>query len=374
MAPTLSHLRFPVEKSAGRRYPEPPHPYRNEFQRDRDRIVHARAFRRLENKTQVFPAGISDHFRNRLTHTIEVSQIARTVSRVLGLNEDLTEALALAHDIGHPPFAHAGEQELDHQMARFGDRFDHNLHALRIVESFEQRYARFPGLNLTFEVREGIVKHSRDLAPGEIPELDEYLPGARPPLEAQLIDAADEIAYNTADLDDAFSAGLLGAEEAEQMIPEYGEMLEGKRGQFPGADPRVVFQESLRMLIDFLVAGLIEGTCQAVAASGAETVEEVRAHPVRLAVFSRAAEETNAALKSLLHARVYNSPELLSERERSRQLIGRLFDFFMRQPERLPEGYQRQAGNAPLHRVVCDYIAGMTDGYLVRTSQTLLAE
>ena len=374
MAPTLSHLRFPVENSAGRRYPEPPHPYRNEFQRDRDRIVHARAFRRLENKTQVFPAGISDHFRNRLTHTIEVSQIARTVSRVLGLNEDLTEALALAHDIGHPPFAHAGEQELDHQMARFGDRFDHNLHALRIVESFEQRYARFPGLNLTFEVREGIVKHSRDLAPGEIPELDEYLPGARPPLEAQLIDAADEIAYNTADLDDAFSAGLLGTEEAEQMIPKYGEMLEGRRGQFPGADPRVVFQESLRMLIDFLVAGLIEGTCQAVAASGAETVEEVRAHPVRLAVFSRAAEETNAALKSLLHARVYNSPELLSERERSRQLIGRLFDFFMRQPERLPEGYQRQAGNVPLHRVVCDYIAGMTDGYLVRTSQTLLAE
>ncbi|HOL69843.1 MAG TPA: dNTP triphosphohydrolase, partial [Bryobacteraceae bacterium] len=196
-------LRFSAGATLGRRYPEPPHPYRNDFQRDRDRIVHARAFRRLEDKTQVFTAGLSDHFRNRLTHTIEVAQIARTVAGVLGLNEDLTEALALAHDIGHPPFAHSGEEELNRQMSRFGERFDHNLHALRIVESFEQRYARFPGLNLTFEVREGIVKHSRDFAPGEYPELEEYLPGMRPPLEAQLIDLADEIAYNTADLDDA---------------------------------------------------------------------------------------------------------------------------------------------------------------------------
>ncbi len=202
----LSRLRFPVERSRGRRYPELAHPYRGEFQRDRDRIIHSRAFRRLENKTQVFPPGISDHFRNRLTHTIEVAQIARTVAAALDLNEELTEALALGHDIGHPPFAHAGEDELDRQMRRFGDRFDHNLHALRIVESFERRYARFPGLNLTFEVREGIVKHSRDFEKGENPALDEYLPGLRPPLEAQLIDLADEIAYNTADLDDGFSA------------------------------------------------------------------------------------------------------------------------------------------------------------------------
>ena len=200
----LARLRFPVEQSRGRLYPELSHPYRSEFQRDRDRVIHSRAFRRLENKTQVFPAGISDHFRNRLTHTIEVSQIARTVASALGLNEELTEALALAHDIGHPPFAHAGEEELDRQMRRFGDRFDHNLHALRIVETFEHRYARFPGLNLTFEVREGIVKHSHDFDKGENPALDEYLPGLRPPLEAQLIDLADEIAYNTADLDDGF--------------------------------------------------------------------------------------------------------------------------------------------------------------------------
>src|SRR6478735_3715450 len=181
----LARLRFPVAQSRGRRYPETEHPYRNAFQRDRDRVVHSRAFRRLEAKTQVFTPGLSDHFRNRLTHTIEVAQIARTLASVLQLDETLTEALALAHDIGHPPFAHAGEEELHRQMQRFGDRFEHNLHALRIVETFEQRYARFPGLNLTFEVREGIVKHSHDFHAGERVEVEPYLPDLRPPLEAQ---------------------------------------------------------------------------------------------------------------------------------------------------------------------------------------------
>src|SRR6201995_5925322 len=194
----LARLRFPVERSRGRAYPEAVHPYRNAFQRDRDRVIHARAFRRLEAKTQVFAPGLCDHFRNRLTHTMEVAQISRTLANVLQLDEDLTEALALGHDIGHPPFAHAGEEELDRQMRGFGERFDHNLHALHIVETFERRYARFPGLNLTFEVREGIVKHSRDFAPGENPVLDEYLPGLRPPLEAQLIDLADEVAFTHA--------------------------------------------------------------------------------------------------------------------------------------------------------------------------------
>src|SRR5438034_6254437 len=204
----LAALRFEANQSRGRKFPEPDHPYRNPFQRDRDRVIHARAFRRLEAKTQVFPPGLSDHFRNRLTHTIEVAQIARTVAGVLELDHDLTEALALAHDIGHPPFAHAGEEELDRQMSRFGEHFNHNLHALRIVETFEQRYARFPGLNLTFEVREGIVKHSRDFVPGEDARVDPYVPGLRPVIEAQLIDLADEVAYNTADLDDAYAAGL----------------------------------------------------------------------------------------------------------------------------------------------------------------------
>src|SRR3984893_17204608 len=198
-----------VEETRGRRYPEPPHPYRNAFQRDRDRVIHARAFRRLEAKTQVFTRRYSDHFRNRLTHTIEVSQISRTIARVLGLNVDLAEALALVHDIGHPPFGHAGEKALDAAMRAQGLFFDHNLHALRIVEDFEMRYAAFRGLNLTFEVREGIIKHSKDYGVDEHPQLAEYLLDQRPPLEAQLIDVADEIAYVTADLDDGYEAQLL---------------------------------------------------------------------------------------------------------------------------------------------------------------------
>src|SRR5262245_36496644 len=198
----LAPYAFRPEQTRGRRYPEPRHPYRNDFQRDRDRIVHSRAFRRLENKTQVFTRRYSDHFRNRLTHTLEVAQISRTVGRALALNTDLVEALALAHDIGHPPFGHAGEEILDRLMREQGGRFDHNLHALRIVESFEQKYLDFAGLNLTFEVREGIIKHSRDYDPKQYPELVEYRLDERPTLEAQLIDVADEIAYNCADLDD----------------------------------------------------------------------------------------------------------------------------------------------------------------------------
>src|ERR1700737_3165626 len=193
-------------QSHGRRYPEPLHRYRSEYARDRDRIVHARAFRALENKTQVFTTRFSDHFRNRLTHTLEVSQIARTVAAALGLNTELVEALALVHDIGHPPFGHAGERALDALMRPYGGSFNHNLHALRIVEKFEQRYLDFPGLNLTFEVREGIIKHSRQYSAAEFPQISEYLLALNPPLEAQLIDCVDEIAYKTADLDDAREA------------------------------------------------------------------------------------------------------------------------------------------------------------------------
>src|SRR5450755_3333127 len=207
------------KNSRGRRYPQAPHPYRSEYARDRDRIVHARAFRRLEAKTQVFTMRFSDHFRNRLTHTIEVAQIARTVASALGLNAALAEALALVHDIGHPPFGHAGEHRLNELMRAHGSGFNHNLHALRIVEHFEQRYLEFPGLNLTFEVREGIVKHSRDYDSAKFPELAEYLLDARPPLEAQLIDCVDEIAYNTADLDDAREAELLDTDALRREVP-----------------------------------------------------------------------------------------------------------------------------------------------------------
>ena len=372
MPETLGRVRFPVSRSLGRRYPEPDHPYRDPFQRDRDRIVHAKAFRRLESKTQVFTPGLSDHFRNRLTHTIEVAQVARTVAGALDLNEDLTEALALAHDIGHPPFAHAGEHEINRQMAAFGDHFDHNLHALRIVETFEQRYARFPGLNLTFEVREGIVKHSHDLQPDCEGELAEYLPGARPPLEAQLIDLADEIAYNTADLDDGHSAGLLTLDQIRASVPHYDEILETIETQFPGADRRVTFHEALRLLVDYLVSGLIEGTRRAVLDAGVDDVDQVRAHPERLARLDESTSATRNALKRFLNENVYSSEPLLSERKRCTTMVAELFRFYLDHPDRMPEPYRSLPGSPPLHRVVCDYIAGMTDPFFERTYRQLL--
>jgi dGTPase len=368
----LAQLRFPVERSRGRVYPEPVHPYRNAFQRDRDRVVHSRAFRRLEAKTQVFTPGLSDHFRNRLTHTIEVAQIARTLASVLALDEDLTEALALAHDIGHPPFAHAGEAALNQQLARFGEGFDHNLHALRIVETFEQRYARFPGLNLTFEVREGIAKHSHDYAPGERPELDPYLPELRPSLEAQLIDLADEVAYNTADLDDAFTAGLLTGEDVAACVPQYREIYEAMEMQFPGASPRERFYEGLRHLIDVLVSGLVEGTVERARQSGAANSEEVRSVPHRLAAFTPETAATSRVLKQFLYDRVYDSPDLKEDRQRSMSLIGELFQFFLDHPDRLPQPYDELARNEPPHRVVCDYIAGMTDVFFHRTYEAMI--
>jgi len=361
-----------VECSRGRRYPEPIHPYRNEFQRDRDRVVHARAFRRLEDKTQVFTADWSDHFRNRLTHTIEVAQIARTVANFLGLDEDLTEALALAHDIGHPPFGHAGEEELDRAMRRFGGRFDHNLHALRIVETFENPYARFPGLNLTFEVREGIVKHSRDFEPGEDPALDEYLPGLRPPLEAQLIDLCDEIAYNTADLDDGHAAGLVSIEQASAAVEKIGELNESLETQFPAAPERVRMHEIVRGLIDWLVSGLIEGTIGA--SRGLGEVDAVRRCSTRIAHFSPETARGNAQLKALLRANVYESSDLAEARQTSVGRVQAVFEKLLESPELLPVNYLEESAGQPRERVVCDYIAGMTDGFLNRTFRQLLPQ
>ena len=354
----LAHLRFPVERSLGRRYPEAFSSFRNDFQRDRDRIVHSRAFRRLEDKTQVFPAGLSDHFRNRLTHTLEVAQLGRTAARVLGLDEDFTEALALAHDIGHPPFAHSGEAALNKMLARFGERFEHNVHALRIVEVYEHRYAMHPGLNLTFEVREGIVKHSRDLPANYSGELAEYLPGLRPPLEAQLIDLVDEIAYNTADIDDAHEAGFFGLRELADATPVAGEFLDQIEMQFPASEERIQLHELQRRLIAHLMEGLLEGTVAA--AAGLAGVDDVRHHPTRIVKHTAAAAETTLALKRFLHARVYHTEVLREERRQSTQAIEQLFDYFLAHADQLPEG------EGKLERRISDYIASMTDGYFRR--------
>ncbi|MBI2957167.1 MAG: deoxyguanosinetriphosphate triphosphohydrolase [Acidobacteria bacterium] len=366
MTVALAPYAFDVKQSAGRRYPEPAHPYRNDYQRDRDRIIHARAFRRLEAKTQVFTRRYSDHFRNRLTHTLEVAQIARTVAGALGLNADLCEALALVHDIGHPPFGHAGEDKLDQLMRRAGAGFDHNLHALRIVEHFEQRYAGFPGLNLTFEVREGIIKHSRDYSAAEFPELADYRLEERPPLEAQLIDRADEIAYNTADLDDGFEARLLTREAMAADVPLYAELAVEVERLHPRASPKLQFNEVLRRLIDRLTTDLLDHTRRALEENRIDSVEAVRRHPRRLVDFSPAGAEQNRQLKQFLHRRLYNHPQILEDRQRAVKVIEELFELYVAQPERLPRQYFEQTKAVPVARVACAYIAGMTDTYIFR--------
>src|SRR5450755_2093789 len=275
-----------VEHSRGRRFPEPPHPYRNDFQRDRDRVIHARAFRRLEAKTQVFTRRYSDHFRNRLTHTLEVSQVSRTIAGALGLNVDLAEVLALVHDIGHPPFGHAGEKALDASMREHGLFFDHNLHALRIVEDFEQRYAAFRGLNLTSEVREGIIKHPHDYTADQHPELAEYLLDQRPPLEAQLIDLTDEIAYSTADLDDGYEAHLLTIEQLAESVDLFARHYEAATSRFPHSPEKLVFNEALMSIFDVFVGDLITNTAQRIQAAAVHSLDDVRRHPARIAAFS----------------------------------------------------------------------------------------
>jgi dGTPase len=254
-------------------------------------------------------------------------------------------------------------------MQVYGERFEHNLHALRIVESFENPYAMFPGLNLTFEVREGIVKHSRDFAPGEIPELDEYLPGLRPPLEAQLIDLCDEIAYNASDLDDGYFAGLIHLEEARQSVGKIRELDEILSQQYPGAAERVRLHEIVRRLIDWLVSGLIGGTIEA--ARGIADVDAVRQNPVRIACFSTETAAVSQELKTFLRKMVYQSNRLAEDRKESTGLTASLFAFFMEHPNLLPANYLEESAGQPLYRIVCDYIAGMTDGFLVRTCEQM---
>src|SRR5258708_3257022 len=277
-----------VEHSRGRRFAEPSHPYRNDFQRDRDRVIHARAFRRLEAKTQVFTRRYSDHFRNRLTHTLEVSQVSRTIAGALGPNVDLAEALALVHDIGHPPFGHAGEKALDSAMREHGLFFDHNLHALRIVEDFEQRYAAFRGLNLTFEVREGIIKHSHHYDVKVHPELAEYLLDQRPPLEAQLIDLTDEIAYNTADLDDGYEAHLVSLEEIRDGIPIFELSYLEVEQIYPTATQKLKFNEALRRVLNRFADDLVTNTQARITQAGFQMLDDIRTHAERLAAFSPA--------------------------------------------------------------------------------------
>jgi dGTPase len=360
----LAEYAVRVEDTRGRRHAEPAHPYRNDFERDRDRVVHARAFRRLQAKTQVFTRRYSDHFRSRLTHTLEVSQIARTIAAQLDLNVDLVEALALVHDLGHPPFGHAGEEALDKAMKEYGLSFDHNLHALRIVEDFELRYAAFRGLNLTFEVREGIIKHSRDYDPAKFPELAEYVLHLRPPIEAQLIDMADEIAYNTADLDDGYEANLLTLVMIRQGVPIFDRFYREVENLYPDAPEKLKFNEALKRMLNRLADDLISQTRRNITDAQIKTLDDVRTWPHRLVGLSAEVEKDRRDAKEFLHSNLYFSPTLNPEKDDAERVIGDLFAFWMKQPEKLPLSYQEKAGQEPLARVVCDYIAGMTDNYI----------
>ena len=344
----LADYAVRVENSRGRRHPEPPHPYRNDFQRDRDRVVHARAFRRLEAKTQVFTRRYSDHFRNRLTHTIEVAQISRTIAAQLGLNTDMVEALALVHDLGHPPFGHSGEKALNAAMQEHGLSFDHNLHALRIVEDFELRYAAFRGLNLTFEVREGIIKHSHDYDPKDHPELAEYLLDQRPPLEAQLIDLTDEIAYNTADLDDGYEAHLLTIDQIADSSDLFKDRYSAAKSRYPAAAEKLLFNEAVKNIFDYFVGDLITNTKQRVQAAEVRSPEDVRRHPKRLAAFGTTVEEQRRGLKEFLYENLYYSPALAAEKEDAERITGELFAHWMEEPDDLPGSYREKSAHEPL--------------------------
>ena len=347
---------------AGREHPEPPHPYRKPFERDRARILHARSFRRLAGKTQVFTHGYSDHFRSRLTHTLEVAQIARTVASTLGLNEALTEALALVHDIGHPPFGHTGERALDTELRAYGLRFDHNLHALRIVEHFENRYVEFRGLNLTLAVREGIIKHSRDYTTADHPELAAYFLDLRPPLEAQIIDMVDEIAYLTADLDDGFEAGILTLEPTRRQVQLFERFYAPIREQYPDAPEKLVFNEALKRMLNALVGDLIDETRRKAAPL---TLDAVRLAAGRLATFSPAMEELRMEAKRYLYAHLYNAPVLERDHEEAKKVVATLFRAWVNDPSLLSpsQAAEVEAEGAP--RIVADYIAGMTDQYIL---------
>jgi dGTPase len=370
-----SSYALPAEIAVGedgeltqRAYPEPPHPYRAPFARDGARVLHARAFRRLAGKTQVFarlPADApSDHFRSRLTHTLEVAQIARTIARALRLNEELAESLALAHDIGHPPFGHAGEKALDQCLRGYGLGFDHNLHALRIVSWFEERYAGFRGLNLTLGVREGIVKHSRDYSAVTHPELAEYFLNKFPPLEAQLIDLADEIAYTTADLDDGLDSGILTLEQVLEGVTLFRGFHNAVLIDYPAAPPKLAVYETLKRLLNALVTDLMEEICRRVAEQGATTLEEIRSAPRRLAALSPEIEAARAAAKEFLYANLYNSPGIEEAHAHATEVVQGLFAALISDPALLPEDHQAEIATEGLARTVADYIAGMTDSYI----------
>ncbi|GAB4169866.1 MAG: deoxyguanosinetriphosphate triphosphohydrolase [Geothermobacteraceae bacterium] len=359
--PDLASYAARSSNSRGRRHPEPYKDDRPAFERDRDRIIHCAAFRRLEYKTQVFVNHEGDYYRTRLTHSLEVAQIARGIARRLKLNEDLTEALALAHDLGHTPFGHTGEDVLNRLMKDHGG-FEHNRQSLRIVEELEERYPGFPGLNLTWETREGIIKHSSDYdRPGEH-AASEYDPGVRPTLEAQIIDLADEIAYNNHDIDDGLESGYIGLDDLFE-IELWRETWAYVGDKYPGIDRDRQVCQTISHLIGRLISDLVDATRTALEREGVETLADVRSHPMRLVGFSDEINRKNKQLKKFLHARLYHHYKVERMRVKAERFLSLLFESYMDNPALLPDRYRRKFEQDSVARVVCDYLAGMTDRY-----------
>ena len=349
------------ERSRGRRHHEIFKDDRPVYERDRDRIIHSAAFRRLEYKTQVFVNHEGDYYRTRLTHSLEVAQISRGIARRLRLNEDLVEALALAHDLGHTPFGHTGEDVLDRLMAPYGG-FEHNRQSLRIVERLEERYPAFNGLNLSWETREGIIKHSSEYDCPAQEELAEYCFSQRPTLEAQIIDLADEIAYNNHDIDDGLKAGYLDPEELRE-IELWAETARLVSGKFPGLRGERLVYQTISHLIGHLILDLIRHTTARLHEARVETLDDVRAHPGNLVGFSPELAEQNRTLKRFLRIKLYHHYKVERMRIKAERFLTQLFESFCACPALLPAAYQAKFSEHGRERVICDYIAGMTDRY-----------
>ncbi|MBI3546272.1 MAG: deoxyguanosinetriphosphate triphosphohydrolase [Gammaproteobacteria bacterium] len=361
--------------SRGRQHAEPSPLHRGEHQRDRDRIIHCAAFRRLEYKTQVFINHEGDLFRTRLTHSIEVAQIGRSIARALGLNEDLTEAISLAHDLGHTPFGHSGQDALNECMHDY-DGFEHNLQSLRVVDVLEERYADFPGLNLTFETREGILKHCSPKKARELGELGKrFLEKQQPGLEAQLVNLADEIAYNNHDVDDGLRSGLLSVEQL-QSVTLFAEQYAEVMRRYPQLAPRRAIHETVRRMINYVVTDLIENSRRLLETSGVKHIDDVRRHPAALIAASAAVREKSQELKRFLRKNLYAHEKVMHMMNQAVQVVRDLFQVFMRDPRLLPDQYRDKLpshNEAAVARVIADYIAGMTDRYALREHARLLA-
>jgi dGTPase len=354
----LAPYAMRTRHSRGRQHDEPPHGFRTLYQRDRDRIVHSTAFRRLMNKTQVFVTQTSDHHRTRLTHTLEVAQISRTLARQLRLNEDLAEAIALAHDLGHPPFGHAGERALAERMSPFGG-FEHNRHGLRIVEALEYRYPDFPGLNLTWEVLESQAYHSKT---PEAPDVARYRGAGQPLLEAQIVDAADSLAYDTHDIDDALSVGLITFADLE-TVPFWSRALERVQRKHRTLSPLNIQVAVIRALIDWQVTDLLDNTMKMLERHGIGSTEDVRRCPAPLAQPGPEVVALKTELERFLHERVYTHYRVVRMVQKGQRMLTTMFDEFRRVPSMLPARYLERARASSTERTVCDYLAGMTDRF-----------